>query len=147
MAGSGATPITPKNGRVTGTTTPGATAAVFAWRSIGDDALKETGELLGQRAGIGALGVEAIRNREIDLENADLKDIAQHRTVDEDRPGKNVRTGAAIRDFPTDDAGVFRDGARGNDAGRIDVDRIRAADRFDGDDVRIRWSALVSARR
>jgi hypothetical protein len=35
MAGSGATPITPKNGRVTGTTTPGATAAVFASRSIG----------------------------------------------------------------------------------------------------------------
>jgi hypothetical protein len=27
--------MTPKNGRVTGTTTPGETVAVFAWRSIG----------------------------------------------------------------------------------------------------------------
>jgi hypothetical protein len=34
IAGRGATPMTPKNGRVTGTTTPGATVAVFVWRSI-----------------------------------------------------------------------------------------------------------------
>jgi hypothetical protein len=49
--------------------------------------LKETREFLGQRTGVGALGIEAIRNREIYLQNADLEDVAQHRPVDEDRPG------------------------------------------------------------
>jgi len=34
MAGSGATPIVPKNGRFSGITTPGATSVVFAARSI-----------------------------------------------------------------------------------------------------------------
>jgi hypothetical protein len=34
MDGNGATPMTPKNGRGAGTTTPGATVAVFALRSI-----------------------------------------------------------------------------------------------------------------
>ena len=34
MEGRGATPMVPKNGRVTGTTTPGAISAVLAWRSI-----------------------------------------------------------------------------------------------------------------
>lgn len=33
--GSGARPMVPKNGLSTGTTTPLATSAVFAWRSIG----------------------------------------------------------------------------------------------------------------
>jgi len=39
--------MTPKNGRGTGTTTPGATAAVFAWRSIGMMRRKKPGNSSG----------------------------------------------------------------------------------------------------
>src|ERR1700683_4212500 len=47
-----------------------------------DDAPEETGKLIGQRAGVGALAVEAIGDGEIDLENAELKHVTRHRPVD-----------------------------------------------------------------
>ena len=45
IAGSGATPIVPKNGCVSGMTTPGAISAVFASRLIGMTRRKNPGEV------------------------------------------------------------------------------------------------------
>jgi len=100
-----------------------------------DDALEEAGKFLGQRARVGALGVEAIGQGELDLKNANLEHVSGHRPVDVDRPSQNVRTGTAIGDFAADGADIFRHGARGNYAGSVDIGRIRPAYRFDGDDV------------
>jgi hypothetical protein len=100
-----------------------------------DDPLEEAGEFVGQRAGVGALDVEAIGQGEINLENVKLKHVARHRPVDVDRPGQNVWTGAAIGDFAADGPDIFRHGARRNHAGSVNIGRIGPAYAFDGDDV------------
>jgi len=100
-----------------------------------NDTLKEAGELVGQSAGIGALDVVAVIDGEIDLLNAYLQHIARRGAIDENWTGQNVRTGAAIRDLPTDSSHIFRHCTCRNNAGCFDDLRIKARHTFDGDDV------------
>jgi hypothetical protein len=91
--------MTPKNGRVTGTTTPGERRG-FRLAINRDDAREEAREFVRQRARIGALGVELIGDGEVDLENAHLQDVAQRRAIDKDRPGFETSPDASLR-LPT----------------------------------------------
>src|SRR6516225_8139083 len=96
---------------------------------------EERGKLLGQRAGVGALGVEVIGDGEIDLENANLKHVTRHRPVDVNGPGQDVPTGAAVGDFAADSADIFGYGTRRNDARSVNFVWIGPAHGFDDDHV------------
>jgi hypothetical protein len=86
-------------------------------------------------AGVGALGVEAIGDGEIDLENAELKHVTRHRPVDVNGPGQDVPTGAAVSDFAADSADIFGHGTRRNDARSVNLLRIGPAHGLYDDDV------------
>jgi len=73
MAGRERTPCA-EDGRVTGTTTPGAPVAVLASRSIGMIRWKKPGAFVRQAPCRGA-GHEAVRHREIDIEDATLEHV------------------------------------------------------------------------
>ena len=100
-----------------------------------DDAPEETGKLIGQRASVGALGVEPIGDGEIDLENAELKHVTRHCPVDVNGPGQDVPTGTSVSDVAADSADIFGHGTRRDDARGVNFLWIGTAHGLDDDDV------------
>jgi hypothetical protein len=135
MAGSGATPMTPKKRPIDRhhytRRHPGSLGLAVYW----DNALKEGGEFVGECARVGALDVVPVIDGQVDLLNAYLQDVARQSAIDKNRTGQNVRTGPAIRDLSADRSHVFRNRARRNDARSIDDGRIESCHRLNSDDV------------
>ncbi len=100
-----------------------------------DDAAPERGELFRQRPVIGTLAVVAVVERKIDVDDAHFEHVARHRAADLDRPGEDVRTGAAILHLRVDVALILRDDAGRDHAGFVDRRRQDREGGLDGDGV------------
>src|SRR5262245_28931075 len=136
MAGSGANPMVPKNGRSIGTTTPFATSAVLVSRLSGmNDLRPDPREFLRQGAGISPLAIVPPIEGEIDIEDADFEHMARHRALDFNRAGQDMRARAAILHLAVDVAVVLRNGAGRNHAGLVNNRWDDGGDALQRDDV------------